>query len=139
GDQLWLCIPLIAQGEVLSVLAFRLAPGGRGGEAPQAKQRLATAAAEPIAMALANLKLRESLQNQSIRDPLTGLYNRRFLQETFVKELSRLRRQERPLGVIMLDVDHFKRFNDTFGHAAGDTLLAAVGKLLASAFRQEDI
>jgi diguanylate cyclase (GGDEF)-like protein len=138
------CIPLIAQGEVLSVLCLRLSPGGGeptagAREALAEKLRLATAAAEPIAMALANLKLRETLQNQSIRDPLTGLYNRRFLQETFAKELSRVRRHERPLGVIVLDVDHFKRFNDTFGHAAGDTLLAAVGKLLAASFRHEDI
>jgi hypothetical protein len=128
----------MAQGELLSVLFVRLSAAPGSPQAPD-ELRVASAAAEPIALALANLRLRERLQNQSIRDPLTGLYNRRFLQETFVKELSSARRHKRALGVMVLDVDHFKRFNDTFGHAAGDTLLAAVGKLLASSFRNEDI
>jgi diguanylate cyclase (GGDEF)-like protein len=132
-----LCLPLVAQGEVLAVLHVSLDAGAKA--ATDSKLALARAAAEPIAMALANLRLRETLQAQSIRDPLTGLFNRRFLQEAFVKFLSRARRESRPVGVIVLDVDHFKRFNDTFGHAAGDVLLGAVGTLLGASFRQEDI
>jgi diguanylate cyclase (GGDEF)-like protein len=131
------CIPIMAQGELLSVLCVRFADGAR--RRVDEELRLAGTVAEPVALALANLRLRERLQNQSIRDPLTGLFNRRFLNETFAKELSSARRHKRGLGVMVIDVDHFKRFNDTFGHAAGDTLLAAVGKLLAGSFRNEDI
>jgi diguanylate cyclase (GGDEF)-like protein len=133
------CLPLVAQGEVLAVMCFRLRAAPDPGQASSAKGWLAAAASEPVAMALANLRLRETLQNESIRDPLTGLFNRRFMEEAFVKELSRARREKRPVGVMLLDVDHFKRFNDTFGHAAGDLLLKAVGKLLGGSFRQEDI
>lgn len=131
------CIPIMAQGELLSVLCVRFAGGPK--RRVDEELRLAGTVAEPIALAMANLRLRERLQNQSIRDPLTGLFNRRFLNETFAKELSSARRHKRGLGVMVIDVDHFKRFNDTFGHAAGDTLLAAFGKLLAGSFRHEDI
>ncbi len=79
------------------------------------------------------------LQEQAIRDPLTGLYNRRYLDEALPRELQRAERRKQPIGVIMIDVDHFKRFNDTYGHAAGDTLLRAVGTFLKSHTRGEDI
>ena len=90
-------------------------PGQGSGEL-EAKQRLAVAIAENLALALANLKLRETLQNQAIRDPLTGLYNRRYLEETMDRELHRARRLKAPLGVVMMDLDHFKDFNDSLGH-----------------------
>jgi diguanylate cyclase (GGDEF)-like protein len=94
---------------------------------------------EHLSLALANLELRESLHQQAIRDPLTGLFNRRYLEATLERELSRMRRQGGPLGVVMLDVDHFKRFNDTLGHEAGDILLKTLGHFLTSHVRQEDI
>lgn len=90
-------------------------------------------------MALANLKLRESLRNQSVRDPLTGLFNRRYMEESLERELRRFSRSQRPVGVIMLDLDHFKRFNDTFGHDAGDALLRELGHLLQTRTRKEDM
>jgi diguanylate cyclase (GGDEF)-like protein len=90
-------------------------------------------------MALSNLKLHETLRSQSIRDPLTGLFNRRFMEESLELELRRATRNQRPLGVIMLDLDHFKHFNDTFGHEAGDTLLRELGTFLQSNIRAEDI
>ena len=90
-------------------------------------------------MALANLKLRETLRNQAIRDGLTGLFNRRYLEETLERELSRGKRQGNPLGVIMLDLDHFKEYNDTYGHNAGDELLCALGQLIQDQVRREDI
>jgi diguanylate cyclase (GGDEF)-like protein/PAS domain S-box-containing protein len=79
------------------------------------------------------------LQEQAIRDPLTGLYNRRYLDETLPRELQRATRQGQPVGVIMLDIDHFKRVNDTYGHNVGDTLLRAVGAFLQHNTRGEDI
>ena len=81
----------------------------------------------------------ETLRHQVVHDPLTNLFNRRYLDEPLKRELSRVRRKHAPLGVIMLDLDHFKRFNDTFGHEAGDNLLQALGKFLLTHLRQEDI
>jgi diguanylate cyclase (GGDEF)-like protein len=105
----------------------------------ESKQRLAAAVAEQIAMALANLNLRETLRHQSIRDSLTGLFNRRYMEETLERELHRGKRKGAPVGIIMLDLDHFKMFNDTFGHLAGDALLRAVGEFLQARVRGEDI
>jgi diguanylate cyclase (GGDEF)-like protein/PAS domain S-box-containing protein len=79
------------------------------------------------------------LQEQAIRDPLTGLHNRRYLDETLPRELQRAERRNQPIGIIMLDVDRFKRINDTYGHDAGDTLLRAVGAFLRGNTRGEDV
>ncbi|MEX0716115.1 MAG: GGDEF domain-containing protein [Planctomycetaceae bacterium] len=79
------------------------------------------------------------LREQSVRDPLTGLFNRRYLEEVLEQEARRAARQQAPLGVIMLDIDRFKQFNDTHGHAAGDELLREVGQLLREHLRQTDI
>lgn len=80
-----------------------------------------------------------SLHEQAMRDPLTGLYNRRYLMDFFERELHRARRGEERLGVMMIDIDHFKRCNDTFGHAAGDAVLSAVAKYMLSLIRGEDM
>jgi diguanylate cyclase (GGDEF)-like protein/PAS domain S-box-containing protein len=137
----YLCVPLIAQGETLGV--FHLRPGPPAAVQPPelagVKDQLALTVAEDLALALANLRLRETLRNQAIRDPLTGLFNRRYLEETMERELNRAKRQKIPLGVIMMDLDHFKQYNDTFGHSAGDELLSALGMLLKSHIRGEDI
>lgn len=136
------CVPLMAQGESLGLLHLN----GGASAAGEAKQRgaqprqlLAEMVAERIALALANLKLRESLRWQSSRDPLTGLFNRRYMEESFEREMCRAIRNHRPLSAIMLDIDHFKSFNDTFGHEAGDTMLTAVGGSLQGRTRKEDI
>src|SRR5580658_9782154 len=136
------CIPLTAQSETLGLLhieshAQQHTPGAA--IPTGSKERLATAMAEQVALALANLKLRERLKNQSIRDPLTALFNRRYLEETLERELRRSVRHARPLTVIMVDLDHFKTFNDSFGHAAGDAVLQAAGDLLQTFLRKEDI
>jgi diguanylate cyclase (GGDEF)-like protein len=83
--------------------------------------------------------LREVLRTQSIRDPLTNLYNRRYMEESLDRELSRAVRKHTPLSLMLIDVDHFKRFNDTFGHEAGDIVLRSLGHLLQSQLRSEDI
>ncbi len=79
------------------------------------------------------------LRDQSVRDHLTGLFNRRYLEETLERELARSARERRPLGLIMLDIDHFKDFNDALGHAAGDALLEALGALLRAHVRGSDV
>jgi diguanylate cyclase (GGDEF)-like protein/PAS domain S-box-containing protein len=138
----YLCVPLVAQGESRGILHIRFlscATHGREAEELETKQRLAVAIAENLALALANLKLRETLKNQAIRDPLTGLYNRRYLEETMDRELHRSRRLKAPLGVVMMDLDHFKDFNDSFGHGAGDALLSALAHAITAGIRTEDI
>ena len=100
---------------------------------------LVQAAADQLSMTLHTLSLQEKLRVQSIRDPLTGLFNRRYLEESLVRELARCQRRGLSFSVLMLDVDHFKRFNDTHGHPGGDALLAALGKLLQTQLRAEDI
>src|SRR5579859_659703 len=81
----------------------------------------------------------EQLRDQSVRDYLTGLFNRRYLEETLGREVRRAERAHAPLGVIMIDLDHFKQFNDTYGHAAGDALLRELGGLLRRSLRESDI
>jgi diguanylate cyclase (GGDEF)-like protein/PAS domain S-box-containing protein len=135
-----ICIPLIAQGETIGLIHLQNQPKQGGPETlPDAKQQLAITAADYITLALANLTLRESLRAQSIRDDLTGLFNRRYLEESFQRELARAQRKGTTLGVVMMDVDHLKRINDTFGHEAGDALLHGMGQWLQSNTRAEDI
>ncbi|PPT09453.1 Circadian input kinase A [Geitlerinema sp. FC II] len=131
-----LCIPTIAQGETIGLFYLSSeTPEGLSEE----KQQLARTLAEQIGLALANLNLRETLQHQSIRDPLTGLFNRRYLEEFLQQEISRAQRRQHSIGAIMLDVDRFKQFNDTYGHDAGDLVLQAVGNLLKNHVRGSDV
>jgi diguanylate cyclase (GGDEF)-like protein len=136
----FVCVPLAAQGETLGLFSLAVLPdatieGGLGG----ARVRLAVTVAEQFALALANLRLRETLRSQSIRDQLTGLFNRRYMEETLDRELSRAERQRRSLSLILLDIDRFKHYNDTFGHEAGDVVLTSLGALLRSASRVGDV
>ncbi|HWX39066.1 MAG TPA: diguanylate cyclase, partial [Candidatus Sulfotelmatobacter sp.] len=141
----YLCVPLVAQGETLGLLYVEdkmslLAPSPEAVQFEQATlNRRANAVAERVSLALANLKLRELLRNQSIRDPLTGLYNRRYLEESLNRELQRSRRAGRNLSLVMLDLDHFKHFNDTFGHQVGDILLKEVAGVIKGRVRAGDL
>jgi diguanylate cyclase (GGDEF)-like protein len=135
---------MVAHGETLGVLHLRYDLGADGNpEADQktreSQKRLAVAVASQIAVSLANLRLRETLRDQSIRDPLTGLFNRRFMQECLDKELQRARRKQRSLSLIFIDLDHFKRFNDVFGHDAGDSVLQSMADIFRTHFRAEDL
>ncbi len=128
------CFPLIAQGTMLGIMTLA------SDVEPDASARgVAVAAAKQVSMAIASLKLQETLRTQSLRDPLTGLFNRRYLEASLDRELQRATRRKQPLSVLMLDIDHFKRFNDTHGHDAGDALLAQFGALLARIVRSEDV
>lgn len=135
----YLCTPLVAQGKALGVLYVSTAPGAPPHGLTEAKQRLAEAVAAQLGLGLANVQLREILRSQSIRDPLTGLFNRRYMEETLEREIHRARRNRSSMGVLMLDLDGFKQQNDTFGHDAGDALLREVAGLLQSNLRREDI
>ncbi len=142
------CIPLVAQGEALGVMhvhipnevmplvtsEFSTLP-----ELPGDPVKLLSDVTAQCASALASLRLREQLQRQSIRDPLTGAFNRRYLETSLERELSRATRRDQSVGVMMLDVDHFKQFNDRFGHDAGDTVLCELAAQMHSLVRNEDI
>ena len=128
------CIPLTAQRESLGWI-YLSAPG----PGPLPKLQVAVAAADQLALALANLKLRQNLRDLSVRDPLTGLFNRRFLSESLGREMARSKRRDLPLAVLAFDLDHFKDFNDRYGHPAGDAILVAFARILQSNSRSEDI
>jgi diguanylate cyclase (GGDEF)-like protein/PAS domain S-box-containing protein len=138
-----LCIPMVAQGDTIGVLQLQVASGSESKLLDENIQitleRVASSAAGQIALSIASLKLREALKDQSIRDPLTGLYNRRFMHDFLERELLRARRTNRSFAVMFIDLDHFKRFNDSFGHDAGDFVLQSFTKLLTSHFRGSDI
>jgi diguanylate cyclase (GGDEF)-like protein len=143
GDGPYFCTPLIAQGNILGVLHVLLEPEGEadrqaGMDWLREKGRMAETVAEHAALAIANMRLQQSLHMQSIRDPLTGLLNRRHLDEILTREGYRAGRHGLHVGIIMIDVDHFKRLNDTYGHEAGDEVLRALGKELTDLFREED-
>jgi len=136
-----LCLPLLSQGETLGVL--HLLDGQASGKADELrmaeKAKLAKILADSIGLGIANLKLRETTRNLSIRDPLTGLFNRRYMEEVLAQEQHRTRRNDAQLAVIMLDIDHFKKFNDDFGHDGGDAILRALGEFLKKQVRGSDI
>jgi diguanylate cyclase (GGDEF)-like protein len=126
-----LCIPIAAIGKTIGL--FHVVG------AHEEARALALSVADRVGLALSNLMLRSDLRQLSIRDPLTGLYNRRYMEETLEIETHRAERKETTIGVIMLDIDHFKAFNDGFGHAAGDELLRALGGLVLGHLRAGDI
>lgn len=142
ADAAYICVPMIAHGETLGV--FHVMSGSRettqqpSGAAPE-KTALALRVSEHIALSLSNLKLRETLRAMSIRDVLTGLFNRRYMEETLKREISRAHRKGTTIGIIMTDIDYFKQYNDTMGHDAGDALLAELGKFIHKNVRDSDV
>lgn len=135
-------LPLRAQTKGLGFLCMQ-APvdptGTEQGDDVDRRGHFWSSLAESLAMSINNLKLRSDLSQQALRDPLTGLYNRRYLADFVERELGKLERSPGPLSVMMIDIDHFKRFNDTYGHAAGDTVLVKLAMLLNSWVRRGDI
>jgi diguanylate cyclase (GGDEF)-like protein len=161
----YVCLPLLAHGETLGILHVTLAPGevdgvsidewtGRFGDEmaalyeshewpgparDSAHLALLRRAGGQIAVALANLALRERLEQQSVRDPLTGAFNRRYFEESLRREILRASRNGRGLALVMLDIDHFKQVNDQYGHDAGDEVLRNVADVLHRAVREADV
>jgi diguanylate cyclase (GGDEF)-like protein len=140
----YLCAPMIAHGETLGLLHLRMSRQNRESSQvslpqPPELKWVAGSMAERLALALADMKLRETLREQSICDPLTGWFNRRFMEETLEREVHRAARNRSPLAVIMLDIDNFKGFNDSFGHEAGDVALKDLCEVLKTLIRREDV
>jgi diguanylate cyclase (GGDEF)-like protein len=131
-----LCVPILAQGETLGILHFQATDEAPHLEASQLSFK--TTFAGQLGLSIANIRLREALRTQSVRDALTGLYNRRYLEEILEREVRRAARASQSLGVLMIDLDHFKNFNDTYGHDAGDAVLRETGASLTKGIRAED-
>ncbi|MGB8992111.1 MAG: PAS domain S-box protein [Desulfobaccales bacterium] len=140
-----MCIPLIAQGEIMGLILLQNRVCALDSPAPlreqliESRQRLALTLARQISLALANLKLRDSLRAQALRDPLTGLYNRRYMEETLDREILRVQRRNQALALIMVDLDNLKPINDSLGHEAGDQVIKALGRFLKTQVRREDV
>jgi GGDEF domain-containing protein len=139
----YMCVPLVVQSELLGLMSIALADHGAAGVEATARmkgeQQLAITLSEQIALALSNIRLRENLRQQTVRDTLTGLYNRRFLEESLNREIARCKRKGTGFGVLMMDLDHFKRFSDTFGNDAGDSVMREFAQPMQPNTREGDI
>ncbi len=134
------CLPLVAYGEVLGLLTVRgTAPEVGAQEVMDHAAAMAQTISEQVALTLSNAKLRQVLRDQSIKDPLTGLYNRRYMEETLARELARAGRSGNSLALVVADLDHFKKINDTHGHPAGDAVLRAAARHLLAMVRASDV
>ncbi|WP_420862798.1 sensor domain-containing diguanylate cyclase [Algirhabdus cladophorae] len=143
GNAPYFCLPITAHGQTIGLLHLNFwdQPNLKGADASSEyhaffKRRwdIALLCAEQISLAVANVRLRQELEDQSVRDPLTNLWNRRWLLEAAHKELSRYRSEGVPLSIVSIDVDHFKKFNDHHGHDAGDLVLRAIGSKMREMF-----
>jgi len=133
----YFCFPILAHGETVGLLHLRAHEDCD--EVFHSSKKLAQLCAEQISMAIANVRMRDQLHDQSVRDPLTGLFNRRHMTETLRKSISRSQQTGAPLSLIAVDVDHFKKFNDTHGHDAGDMVLRAVGSALEQGCDRDEV
>ena len=134
----YLCLPLTVQGETLGILCI-VDKATRKSKHQLSLQQLAVTVGETIKLSLSNLKLRDELRQQAIHDPLTGLFNRRYLDETLPRELYMAQRRKTQLCMVMLDIDGFKQINDSFGHSIGDSVLREFGRVVREHLRKSDI
>jgi diguanylate cyclase (GGDEF)-like protein/PAS domain S-box-containing protein len=137
--QSYVCMPVQGQGQVVGLMHFAFDIGGKSVRFPAETERRLRALSDSVGPALANLKLRDALRVLALRDGLTELYNRRYMEEALSRELKRAARTGKPLALIMIDIDHFKRFNDSFGHDAGDFVLSTIAGVLKGGIRATDI
>jgi diguanylate cyclase (GGDEF)-like protein/PAS domain S-box-containing protein len=133
----YFCLPIIAHGETIGLMHIIFDGFEEGGvmrhmrdEVLRNRWDISLICAEQISLAVANVRLRQELHERSIRDPLTGLWNRRWFMEQALREMSSAQRDGQQVSLVMVDVDHFKQFNDRFGHDAGDLVLKAVARVL---------
>ncbi|MDJ0662281.1 MAG: diguanylate cyclase [Crocosphaera sp.] len=131
-----LCYPIIAQGKTLGILHVSATAQSK---LPPETENLAETVSDYITLSLANLKLQQDLKEQSIRDSLTGLYNRRYLYEFLKKEIVKSQRYKTEIGIILMDIDHFKQINDNYSHGLGDVVLEDIGEFLMDNIRESDI
>lgn len=137
----WICVPMSAQGETMGLLYLQSSAtaSGPAAQSDSHLEQLSAMMVDRLGIALANIRLRQTLRQQSIRDPLTRLFNRRYLAESLPRELALAEREGLPMAVLMFDVDRFKRFNDAYGHDLGDQVLHLIGDILLRQFRGSDI
>jgi diguanylate cyclase (GGDEF)-like protein len=129
------CGPLIAGGVIIGAVRVE---GAKDFWTPE-RESLLESYLSGAATGLSNLRLLESTKQQANVDELTGLYNRRFLEEYARKLIAMARRKSQPLGVIMMDLDHFKEFNDVYGHETGDRILKHFAKTASRAIREANL
>ncbi len=133
------CIPVNGQEEAFGVISLRCQERLQLNKSVGIKEAAIFRVADHYALALANLRLRERLRIEAIHDPLTGVYNRRYMEESLDREILRAERHHTNVGLIMLDIDYFKRFNDTYGHDLGDSILRELSRFVCANVRAEDI
>lgn len=131
-----LCLPMTARGKIFGLLHLIQTDFQ---QISQSTLALAQAVTQQLSLSLANLQLQETLQQNSLRDPLTKLFNRRYLEESVKKEINRAARYKKPIGIMIIDVDNFKNFNDTYGHELGDFVLIQLSIYLEKNTRDSDI
>jgi diguanylate cyclase (GGDEF)-like protein len=131
-------IPMAARGQLYGLLEI-IADGADAPERLRQVQPVAMAMGDAMSLALSNIALRERLRNQALRDSLTGLYNRRFLEEMLERICQDAERRKAPVSAIMIDLDHFKQINDKYGHGAGDAILRDVAATIMASLRSVDV
>ncbi len=129
------CVPMMALGQVMGVIHLSMADASAAADSVAVVTRVA----EQVAIAIANARLMKTLEGLAMTDALTGLHNARFFDSFLEQQLAAADRDSKPLGVIMMDIDHFKQFNDTHGHPAGDEALRAFGRVVRSVLRASDV
>ena len=132
-----LCIPLTAHGNTIGIMHLYFGQGDI--KIDPITEQLAFSVSEHLGLALANLSLQEKLRSQALSDPLTGLFNRRFFDQKLEEHSMNSATSDQPLSLLMLDLDHFKRFNDNFGHDAGDFVLKEISALLKQSVSEDEI
>jgi diguanylate cyclase (GGDEF)-like protein len=132
-----MCMPMSARGQILGILCLKLS--GEATRSLTQVEPLLKAVADHLGMAITNIELQARLIKASVRDPLTNLYNRRYLSEAAEQEMARARRNNQSLSVMILDIDHFKRYNDVNGHPAADDVLRELATFLLTQSRREDV
>ena len=136
GTRSLLVLPLTAQGRIIGCLTSEAEESGAFNEA---NIRFASALANEASVALENARLFREVERLSLTDPLTGLRNRRGFTDDARRNIDIAVRHKHPLSVLMLDIDHFKRVNDTYGHATGDKVLAGIALVCRKLMRTTDL
>jgi diguanylate cyclase (GGDEF)-like protein len=134
-----ICVPALSAGELQGILHLRYDRGEESASDLEGLRQLTTSIAGHLAIRFSAIGLRDAYRRQSTRDPLTDLFNRRYMEETLIRELRRCERAKQPLAVLAIDLDHFKSINDTHGHEAGDAVLIEVARVLRRHSRLSDV
>lgn len=135
------CLPIMVNGQAAGLLTveYALEKDNTSEDDTAADLTLLRALNEQMGLALANLRLNEDLREQAIRDPLTGLFNRRWFEEEVARLLAHAERHDSSLSVLIMDIDHFKQVNDEHGHTMGDDILCRVAKRMQTEMRAGDL